>query len=145
MAKTNTAAYPQTIKYDYCGTTAAAGSLDDDTPTNTVALLTAGGEGNRVTKIWAIPRATSTAGVLYLWVSTDSGSTKRLALTKTVVANTVSATSAPLPMEICWNNDPARPISESEPFELENGSIIYVGYSQALSDGMVWNTISVEY
>ena len=166
MAKTTSAAYPQTIRYDYAVATAATGSLNDDTPTNMVTLLTAAGEGNRVTKIWAVPRATSTAGVLYLWVSTDSGSTKRLALTKSIAANTVSATSAPVcvefcwnndvarpisatsapvPVEFCWNNDSARPISESEPFELENGAILYAGYSQALSDGMVFNTISVEY
>ena len=145
MAKTNTAAYPQTIKYDYAVATAATGSLNADTPTNMVTLLTAGGEGNRVTKIWAVPRATSSAGVLYLWVSTDSGSTKRLALTKSIAANTVSATSAPVCVEFCWNNDVARPISESEPFELENGAILYAGYSQALSDGMVFHTISIEY
>ena len=50
-----------------------------------------------------------------------------------------------LKVEFCWNNDVARPISESEPFELENGAILYAGYSQALSDGMVFHTISIEY
>ena len=79
MAKTTSAAYPQTIKYDYAVATAATGSLNDDTPTNMVTLLT------------------------------------------------------------------ARPVSESEPFELENGAILYAGYSQALSDGMVFHTISIEY
>lgn len=145
MAKTTSAAYPQTHDYAYGVTTAATASLNDDSPDNTVALLTASSEGDRVTKIWAVPRATCTAGVLYLWISTDSGSTLRLALTKSIAANTVSATSAPKCIEFCWNDDPARPISEAEPLELKAGAILYVGYSQALSAGMVFHAIHIEY
>ena len=145
MAKTTSAAFPQTHDYAYGVTTAATASLNDDSPDNTVALLTASSEGDRVTKIWAVPRATCTAGVLYLWISTDSGSTLRLALTKSIAANTVSATSAPKCIEFCWNDDPARPISEAEPLELKAGAILYVGYSQALSSGMVFHAIHIEY
>jgi len=145
MAKTTSAAYPQTHDYSTAVATAATTSLNDDTPTNQVTLLTASSEGDRVTKIWAVPRATCTAGVLYLWISTDSGSTKRLALTKSIAANTVSATSAPKCIEFCWNDDPARPISEAEPLELKAGAILYAGYSQALSSGMVFHAIHIEY
>ncbi len=145
MAKTTSAAFPQTHDYSTAVATAATTSLNDDTPANQVTLLTASSEGDRVIKLWAIPRATSTAGVLYLWVSTDSGSTKRLALSKTISANTVSATSAPNPVEFCWNNDPSRPISEVEPLELKAGAILYAGYSQALSAGMVFHAIHIEY
>lgn len=145
MAKTTSAAYPQTHAHGYGVTTAATASLNDDSPDNTVTILTANAEGNRVTKIWAIPRATCTAGVLYIWVSTDGGSTLRLALSKTIAANTVSATSAPIPIEFCWNNDPARPISEAEPWELKGSAVVYAGYSQALSAGMVFHITSIVY
>jgi len=145
MAKTTSAAYPQTHAHGYGVTTAATASLNDDSPDNTVTILTAGAEGNRVTKIWAIPRATSLAGVLYIWVSTDDGTTLRLAVAQPIAANTVSATSAPVPVEIYWNSDPARPISEAEPWELKGAAVLYAGYSQALSAGMVFHVTSIVY
>ena len=55
-----------------------ANTVLTDAPTNTVALVTAGLNGARVTKISAIPRAALSATLIQLFRSTDAGVTKRL-------------------------------------------------------------------
>ena len=55
-----------------------ANTVLTDAQTNTVALVTAGLNGARVTKISAIPRAALSATLIQLFRSTDAGVTKRL-------------------------------------------------------------------
>ena len=65
-----------------------------DTPTNTVQLLAAQTNGARLQKLTALARATVTATELQLYVSSDSGTTKRFIGSKLMAAYTVAATTA---------------------------------------------------
>jgi hypothetical protein len=65
-----------------------------DTPTNSVQLLAAQTNGARIQKITALARATVSATELQLYVSSDSGTTKRFIGSKLMTAYTVAATTA---------------------------------------------------
>jgi len=130
MAKTFTAPFAQTPKTATAVATGAA-TIADDNPSNTVELLTAGADGCIVTSLTAIPRATVTASSLVLWVSKDSGTTKRLIDSELMSAHTVATTTA-IP-ETTFTR-----ISESSPLRLEAGDRLYVGSQVALAGGIVF-------
>ena len=65
-----------------------------DTPTNSVQLLAAQTNGARIQKITALARATATATELQLYVSSDSGTTKRFVKSVLMSPYTVAATTA---------------------------------------------------
>lgn len=134
MAKTFTAPFAQTPKTASAVCTGAA-TITNDAPTNTVELITAGADGALVTKLTAIPRATVTATGLYLYISKDAGTTKRLVDSELMAAHTVATTTA-IP-ETKFAN-----ISETTPIRLEAGDKLYVGAAVALAGGIVFN---VEY
>ena len=138
MAKTFTAPFAQTTKTASAVCTAAVSSLNTDTPSNAVAVYTAGLEGALVTKLTAIPRATTTASALYLFISNDAGSTIRLLDSELMVAHTVEATTA-IP-EVAFLN-----ISESSPIRLGAGDRLYVGIGVALAAGVVFNVEATEF
>ena len=77
MAKTFTRPFAQSSKHATAVTTAACcASINGDTPTNTVLLLTAGADGALLTGLAAMPRATVSPSNLLLFASSDSGTTK---------------------------------------------------------------------
>lgn len=128
--KTFTAPFAQTPKTATAVATGAA-TVADDAPANTVLLMTAGADGCIVTKLTAVPRATVTASSLCLWISKDSGTTKRLIDSELMSAHTVATTTA-IP-ETSFIN-----ISESSPLRLEAGDQLYVGSQVALAGGIVF-------
>jgi hypothetical protein len=130
MAKTFTAPFAQTPKCVTAVCTAANTTLTDS-PDDTVLLVTAGADGSIVTRIDATPRATVTAGVLYLYHSADAGTTRRLIDQVTMPADTVSTT------------DPGASVSfskysETAPLRLAASDRLYVGCSIAVTDGVVF-------
>lgn len=138
MAKTFTAPFAQTPKTASEVATAVVANLTTDAPTNTVELFTAGAEGALVTKLTAIPRATVTATCLYLFVSNDGGTTKRLLDSELMGAQTVALTTAIA--ETSFAN-----ISDAKPIRLGAGNKLYVGIGVALASGIVFNVEAMDY
>lgn len=130
MAKTFTAPFAQTPKTATAVTTGAA-TVANDTPTNTVLLLTAGSDGAILTRLSAIPRATVTASSLVLYISNDTGTTKRLIDSELMAAYTMATTTA-VP-ETAFAN-----FSETTPLRLAAGDQLYVGSQVALGSGIVF-------
>jgi hypothetical protein len=137
MSKTFTAPFAQTIKTATAVATAAVASITTDAPTNTLLLFAAGSEGALLTKLTAIPRATVTASDLVLFISKDSGTTKRFIDSKLMGAYTAATTTA-TPVT-------AFDYSESSPLRLEAGDEIYVGSQVALADGIVFKAEYTEF
>ena len=131
MAKTFTAPFAQTPQIKTAVVTSAAASISGDTPTNTVALLTAGADGAILTRLSAIPRATVTASSLLLYTSSDNGTTKRLIDSVLMPAQTVSTTAAIA--STAFTN-----YSETTPLRLAAGETLYVGSQVALASGIVF-------
>jgi hypothetical protein len=129
MANTFTAPFAQTPKTATAVCTAAATLTD--TPSNTVLLVTAGSDGAILTRLTAIPRATVTASDLVIFISKDSGTTKRLIDSALMAAYTSAVTTA-TPVTTFAN------YSEAAPLRLEAGDEIYVGSQVALADGIVF-------
>jgi hypothetical protein len=129
MAKTDTAPFAQTAKTSSAVVTGA----DDvtDAPVNTVLLETAGTEGALLTKLTAMPRATVTASSLHLFISQDSGTTKRLNDSALMEAHTVAATTE-IPQTVFST------ITEDTPIRMEAGDELYVGSGVALAGGIVF-------
>lgn len=131
MALTFTAPFAQTPKTSTAVATAASVVSGDDTPTNTVLLETASSDGAILTKLTAIPRATVTASSLCLFISQDSGTTKRLIDSVLMAAHTVADTTA-IPKTTFSD------ISETTPIRLEAGDELYVSSKVALAGGIVF-------
>lgn len=134
MANTFTAPFAQTPKTATAVVT-AAGTFANDTPSNTSLLLTAGTNGCLVTALSALPRNTATASKLMLFLSKDTGTTKRF-IDSALMAAYTSATTTATPLTIFTT------VSNSTPLRLEAGDQLYVGSAVALADGIVF---SAEY
>lgn len=132
MSKTHLAPFAQTPKTASAVATTAAASYDGDTPANTVLLLTAGSDGAILTRLTAIPRETVTASALYLWISNDSGTTKRLVSSALMPAYTLATTTQNAPTKFT-------DISEYTPLRLAAGDKLYVGTLVTLAAGIVFN------
>tara|TARA_B110000908_G_C10106783_1_gene381135 strand:- start:260 stop:673 length:414 start_codon:yes stop_codon:yes gene_type:complete len=131
MAKTFTAAFAQTPQTGSAVATLAS-VVTSDAPTNTVLIGTAGADGAILTKLTAIPRATVTASGLYLFISQDSGTTKRMVDSALMGAYTWAATT---------DNEPTvfDAITEASAIRLEAGDEIYVSSAVALASGIVFH------
>lgn len=134
MPNTFTAPFAQTPQTATAVATAAA-TVASDAPTNTVLLMTAGVNGAIVTRLWAIPRATVTASSLVIWISSDSGTTKRIKDSALMGAQTIATTTA-------ITNTQFTNYSETSPLRLKAGDQVYVGSQVALASGIVF---SAEY
>lgn len=132
---TPTAAFAQTPKTADAVVTAALANLGTDAPTGLQLLMTAGANGNIVTRLSAAPRATVTATSLVLFISRDNGVTLRLKDSATMAAQTLSTTAGITPT-------PFTNYSESRPMRLGAGDKLYVGSQVALAAGIVF---SAEY
>jgi hypothetical protein len=130
MANTFTAPFAQTPKTATAVCTAAA-TVTNDTPTNTIELLTAGSDGAILTRLTAIPRATVTASSLVLWISSDGGTTKRMVDAALMAAYTMATTTL-VPVTTFTT------YSEATPLRLMAGDKLYVGSQVALAGGIVF-------
>ena len=137
MAKTFTAPFAQTPKTATAVVT-AVGTITNDTPSNTVLLLTAGSDGAIVTRVKAMPRATVTASSLHLYVSTDSGTTQRM-LDSALMAAYTQATTTLTPKTSFAD------ISETAPIRLPAGAQIYCQSEVALAGGIVFTAEYMDY
>src|SRR5690349_19693241 len=102
MANTNVAFFSIATRTEVGQTTAAnttvTGSVDDTLTIVTCASSGSNGAGGRVLHIRGTPtESTGGAGVGYLYLSKDSGSSWRLIDAITVSSDTVSTTDAPTP------------------------------------------------
>ena len=116
----NSAVLPQAVT----GGTAVATTANTtytDTPTNTVLLVSSATNGQIITKLTALARATVTATELQLFVSPDGGTTKRYAGSKLMAAYPVAATTAQTPTDFGF--------TVSDRMELAAGESLYVGIS----------------
>ena len=129
MAKTYTAPFAQTINNSNCVLT-TAGTVNSDIPTNTVLLYTAGADGSIITTIEAMPRATVTATAIYLFSSTDGGTTQRLIDCVLMAAYTFALTTQ-IPQTVFTN------YSEDYPLRLKAGERLYVSTGVSLASGIV--------
>jgi hypothetical protein len=130
MAKTFTAPFAQTPKTATAVCTAVA-TVTTDAPSNTVELLTAGADGAILTRLTAIPRATVTASSLVVFISKNSGTTKRLIDSELMAAYTMATTTAVPETTFTM-------YSETTPLRLEAGDQLYVGSQVALAGGIVF-------
>jgi hypothetical protein len=138
MPKVHDAPFAQAARIQTAVVTAAVASLATDTPTGTVALLTAGPEGCVVTRVTAIPRATVTASSLVLFVKKAGDTTLRLIDSELMAAHTVAATTA-IPETVFGN------ISDSTPMRLDAGDELRVGTQVALASGIVFAAQWMDY
>lgn len=88
-----------------------------DTPTNSVLLIPAATNGQRITKITALARATVTATELQLFVSNDGGTTKRFLSSALMPAYTVAQTTRQAPADFGY--------SDLSPLELSSTESVY--------------------
>lgn len=130
MAKTFTAPFAQTPKTTSAVVT-GAGTITNDTPSNTALLLTAGADGALVTRVKAMPRATVTASSLHLYLSTDGGTTMRM-IDSALMAAYTQATTTQTPKTAFSD------ITESAPLRLEANARIYCQSEVALAGGIVF-------
>lgn len=138
MTKTYTAPFAQSPKTADVAVTAAIASLTSDAPTGVSLLLTAGADGAIVTRLWALPRGTTTATSICLFISRDGGTTIRLKDSETMAAYTAATTT----------NKPETPFanySEDRPLRLGANDKLYVGCEVAQPVGVVFNAEYTDY
>lgn len=138
MAKIYTAPFAQTVNNSNCVLTTLTGGITNDTPTNAGLVFTAGAEGSLVTSITAIPRATVTATVLYLFISSDAGTTMRLIDSILIPAQTLSTTAA-VTLSSFTN------YTEDYPLRLKANERLYVAISVSLASGVVVEARGMDY
>lgn len=122
---------PQQVKnaYQVCDT--ANTDLDDAPSANVLLLLTAGASGAVVYGLKATPRATVTATRLELYLSKDSGTTKRLIKSVLMSAHTVATTTAIPSTDFGF--------TETAPYRLAATDRLYVGIGVSLAGGIVFD------
>jgi hypothetical protein len=138
MAKINTTPFAQTVNNTTAVVTAAIASITTDAPTGVVLLTTAGTEGAIVTAIEAMPRAPVTANALYLFTSTDGGTTKRLIDSVLMAAYTYATTTA-IPQTVFTA------YTEDYPLRLGANEQLYVGMGVALASGVVFEARRMDF
>lgn len=143
MAVSNDPIYPQRPFVLNGVVTAANTDIDDSPDANVVELAMPAAvetDGALITGLTAIPRATTTASVLYLYESLDNGTTRRIIATAAASADTVSTTDVPSPIVFQYIG---ANISASNPILVPPGASgskarYYVGASVALAAGWVF-------
>jgi hypothetical protein len=138
MTKIYTAPFAQTVNNSNCVLTTLTGGITGDAPTNAGLVFTAGAEGSLVTAISAIPRATVTATVLYLFISSDAGTTMRLIDSILIPAQTLSTTAAVTLSTFTY-------YTEDYPLRLKANERLYVAISVSLASGIVVEARGMDY
>lgn len=94
---------PQTPRSNAVGLTTA--NINFTSPANTQLLVTAGANGARVTRIWAVPlEQINTANNIQLYRSYDGGTTKYLADSKLMATIAPGAAVANAPTEFGYSD-----------------------------------------
>ena len=137
MPNTFTAPFGQTPK-TVTQVLTYAGTSTNDTPTNSKLIVTAGENGALVTSVSIIPRVTTSAGRINLFVSDNSGTTKRLFTSVEMPAQTVNTTTV-------TEKTVFADITEATPMRLQAGAQIYVNSAVALADGIVCTAQSTDF
>lgn len=137
MVKTYKAPFAQTPRTATAVVT-GADTVNNDTPSNTELLETAGAEGALLTKLTAMPRASITDAAMHLFISQDGGTTKRLISSALMEAHTVATTTA-IPVTVFSD------ISEDTPIRLEAGDELYVGSGVAVVSGIVFKSETTDF
>lgn len=135
MAVTDTPVFGQTPQNHTVVVTSAYDNLDDDTPTNTSVLVTAGTDGALVKRITAVNRSNGVAATLGLFFTPDSGTTIRFLGDILVGTHTIS-TTAKNPVYDFKNSD--LNITPENPMMLQGGEHLRVGISVASTNGWVF-------
>lgn len=123
---------PQTPKSNVVGLT-TANTTFTTSPTNTVLLVTAGVNGSRVTRLWAVPlEQINTANNIQLYRSYDGGTTKYLYDSKLMATVTPGAAVANTPTDFGYSDD--------NPLILVANERLYVaeGQTEAVNVGAEW-------
>jgi hypothetical protein len=123
---------PQTPKSKQVATT-VANSTYGTAPTNSVLLMTAGANGSRLVRLYAIPTATvTTANQLQVFRSPDAGATKYFADSQVMATYTMAQTTTAPKTDFGYSDD--------NPMFLAAGETIYVatGQSQAVDWVAEW-------
>jgi len=137
MANTFTAPFGQTPK-TVTQIMAYAGTTNTNTPTNSKLIVTAGENGALVTSVSIIPRATTSAGRINLFISVDAGTNKVLFTSVEMPSQTVNTTTAP--QKTVFSD-----ITEATPMRLQAGATLYVNSAVALSDGIACTAQSTDF
>lgn len=75
-------------------------------PANTQLLLTAGANGGRLTRLFALPQeSTAAVCIVQVFRSNDAGATKTWTAAQAVTNDTVSATDPPIPVDFGFSDD----------------------------------------
>lgn len=115
---------PQTPKSALANVTTA--NTNYTAPSNTAALVTAGANGARLTKLQAIPTANvTTANQLQVFRSTDAGVTKRFADSAVMPTYTMAQTTEAPTTDLGY--------SDANPMIMSAGEILYVAVGQSQS------------
>ena len=116
----NSIVTPQAPKSAMIGVT-TANTTFTTSPTNTQLLLTAGANGARVVRIFAIPLETVTANFLQVYRSIDAGVTKYLAASATGGSDTVSGTDGSTVVDFGLSEDNAMFLQANERLYVATG------------------------
>lgn len=121
MPLSTDAVFPQAFYGKSVACTAAVVVTTPTNPATPVEILAAAANVNGaiVTKLTAIPTATSAANVLGLWISYDGGTTKHLLKQVTAAADTSSGTDPAAQVDFGY--------SKSDTLDLPAGASLYVG------------------
>lgn len=125
---------PQSPRADNASVT-TANTTYTTTPTNTVALFTAGANGARITRISASPQATVTAAQLQLFRSRDAGTTKRFFSSALMAAYTMATNTAATPTDFGYSDD--------NPLILAANEVIYA--AAAVTQNVTFNAEGADY
>lgn len=139
MAKTFTAPFAQTVNNSNVALkdAVAGGTLiTGDSVPNIVLLFTAGTEGSLVTSITAIPRGNVSATLIYLFLSSDNGTSSRLIDSILIPTQTLSTTIAITPFS--FTN-----YTEDYPLRLKANERIYAALS--VSNNIVVSARGMDY
>ena len=132
MAKSYYAPFAQTPRTLPAVATAALGGLGTTSITGAVLVATAGADGSIVTKISAMPSATTTASSLVLFLVKAATPAVYGMIDSVLLGAYTAATTTAIPFTQFTN------ISESTPIRLEAGDKLYVGTQVALAAGIVF-------
>lgn len=132
----NSIVTPQTPKANAVATH-TANTTYTGAPPNAVALVTAGPNGARVTRIRSIPRGTVTATGMHLFLSMDGGTTKQLVDSVLISPHTIAATTA-IP-KTDWG------YSDDNPLIMPANAILYVSLAVASAEGIVTEAEWADY
>lgn len=132
MANTFTAPFVQTYKTQSAKATAAIGGIGTDTVTGAVLIAKAGANGAVLSKVTAIPRATTTASSLALFLVKASAPAVFNLIDSELMAAYTLATTTSIPETVFAN------IAQESPMRLEAGDMIYAGSQVALAAGIVF-------